>query len=212
VKYSLSDTHLDRTANHYELARIPGSRHAGQVRAGYNLASDARSGLTALVFAFLAWALLATGVAAHAVMVQSDPESGEVREQAPEQVVAWFSQEVDARLSTMQVFDAEGRQVDEGDGGVDLNDPDHKSMTVSLPEALPDSVYTVRWAAVSAADDDTTEGEFAFVVGNGAVTEAPAPVPDTETGFNLGLVIGAGVAVLGFLLLVLLFARRRAAD
>lgn len=210
MKYrSPSHAHVERTAMHYDLVRIGRSGHAGQGHICYDLTFYARIGLAALLFALIAWALLATGVAAHAVMVKSDPESEEVREQSPEQVVAWFSEELDAGPSTMQVFDTQGRQVDDGDGGVDLNDPDHASMVVSLSELLPNGVYTVRWVAVSAEDDDLTEGEFTFAVGSGVVAEEPASTP-AEAGLNPGLLVAVGVAVVGLLLLVgVVVARRR---
>ena len=66
--------------------------------------------------------------------------------------------------SDLQVFDVEGRQVDGGDGGVDLNDPEHASLTVTLP-SLAHGTYTVRWGAAVFEDDDIVEGQTSFTVG-----------------------------------------------
>ena len=76
---------------------------------------------------------------------------------------AWFTQELMLR-STIVVVDEMGNQVDLGDGRVDEDDPDRKSMVVSLP-ALPYGVYWVNWTTVSAEDGDDDGGTFAFGVG-----------------------------------------------
>ncbi len=62
------------------------------------------------------------------------------------------------------MLDANGVQVDLGDGRVDLNDPDRKIMYVSLP-GLPVGVYTVEYVAQSAEDGHDEPGTFAFGVG-----------------------------------------------
>jgi len=110
--------------------------------------------------------IFSTSIAsAHALLVKSEPDSGVVLQASPKQVTAWFSQELDTGFSTIQVFNTGRQQVDNGDGGVDLYDPDHASMVVTLPAALPDGIYTVRWTAVSAEDGDPTEGEYIFSIG-----------------------------------------------
>jgi methionine-rich copper-binding protein CopC len=166
-----------------------------------------RKGLLALGLALLASVLLVAMAVAHSSVVKSEPASGAVLNQSPQRVVAWFSQELETRLSTIQVFDAEGRQVDNGDGSVDLDDPDHASMLVSLPPSLPAGVYTVRWTVVSTVDSDLTEGEFAFGVGAGTVVPEPGSTP---SGVSSVWLIGGSIASLGVLLLAVLgFAGRR---
>jgi methionine-rich copper-binding protein CopC len=121
-------------------------------------------------------ALLAVGlllgstasVSAHARYDSSDPPSGSALDGSAFQLRAWFSQELTSR-STIRVIDANGVQVDLGDGRVDLDDPVRKLMTVSVPELAP-GVYTVHYGADSAEDGHTYEGAFAFGVG----MEAPA--------------------------------------
>jgi len=125
-----------------------------------------------LGFAFLGTAMLAAVlpvaiVLAHASIIRTEPADGALLDQSPSRVIAWFNQELEAPASTITVFDAQGRQVDGGKGGVDLNDPDHASMTVILTVALDAGRYTVRWNAVSAASGHSahpTSGEFAFEI------------------------------------------------
>lgn len=162
-------------------------------RAGANL-------VLALVLTLLTSGLLIVGVSAHGpeVLIKSDPPNGAVLKQSPSKVTAWFSTELDTKLSTLQVFDAQGRQVDLEDGGVDLNDPDHASMIVNLP-ALPDGNYTVRWSA-TLDDGDAVEEEFTFTVGEGGATAAQSTAPQqapTEAGPGwLGSFISAGLTAL----------------
>lgn len=101
----------------------------------------------------------------HAGLIRSVPAAGERLAESPPQVTLWFDGELATPESTLKVFDAGGRQVDAGDGYVDLDDPDHASMIVTLPP-LPEGVYTVRWRAVYGEDSDVVEGEFDFIVGN----------------------------------------------
>lgn len=157
-----------------------------------------RINLKAFGLALLASTLLVAVAQAHGVLVKSDPANGERREQSPAQVTAWYSQELETGPSTIQVFNEQGQQVDTGDGGVDLNDPDHASMIVSLPPALPDGIYTVRWVAVSVTDGDLTQGVFKFGVGQEIDA---AKSTGLLAGAGSGWLIGGAAAGLGVLLL-----------
>jgi len=156
-------------------------------------------GLFAAGAALAALLWLVGGAAAHALLLKSQPEAGATLVQSPLRVIAWFSQELDTSLSTLHVVNGDGQQVDNGDGGVDLNDPDHASLVVTLPMALPDGLYTVQWTATSAEDGDTTSGQFSFVVGQ--VTPAHNSPQTIWTGWLVSAltIIGAG------LLLVVIF-------
>lgn len=121
-----------------------------------------RGALLALVMAML---ITVSTVSAHSRLVQSEPANGQALDEPPDKVVAWFSEELDSAASEMLVLDDQGRQVDNGDGGVDLNDLDHLTMIVTLPPELPESTYTVHWVAASAEDGDVVEGDFAFTLG-----------------------------------------------
>jgi methionine-rich copper-binding protein CopC len=119
---------------------------------------------------------------AHARYDRSEPPAGAALDGSAFVLRAWFSQELTSR-STIRVLDANGAQVDLADGRVDLDDPDRKAMTVSLPE-LPVGVYTVEYTTVSAEDGDENPGTFAFGVGMappGAAEPAESPADASST-------------------------------
>lgn len=156
---------------------------------------------------------LVTAVSAHdAVITRSTPANGEVLDESPAQVVAWFAEELMSGDSTIAVFDAQGQQRDNGDGGVDLNDPDHASMVVSLPP-LPDGSYTVQWHAVL-LDGDASDGAFAFAVGQDQTVQpvAATAVDTGGAGFSGGTwLIALGLAAVILFLLFFFVLRRRSA-
>ena len=135
-------------------------------------------------------------VAAHAELVRSEPAANARLAESPRRVTLWFDEELDTGKSTVQVLDAKDQQVDQRDGHVDLDDPDHASMIVTLP-ALPEGVYTVRWRAVTIDDDGVIEGEFDFVVGNAEprVKTTPAEIPPL-------LILAAGAFVVVMIITV----------
>ena len=100
---------------------------------------------------------------AHARYDRSEPPAGGMVDGQPFVLTAYFTQELTSK-STLRVLDANGVQIDLGDGRVDLNDPDRKIMYVTLPE-LPVGVYTVEYTAESAEDGHAEPGTFAFGVG-----------------------------------------------
>jgi methionine-rich copper-binding protein CopC len=105
--------------------------------------------------------------AAHTVqLLQSEPAAGAVLHQSPTQVHIDFAEELRSRVSKVGVFDGYGQAVDQGDGGLDLSDPNHARLIVNLP-SLPAGVYTVRWRAVL-DDGDASVGEFTFTIGKAA--------------------------------------------
>jgi methionine-rich copper-binding protein CopC len=156
-------------------------------------------GLLASGVALTALLWLVVGATAHALLLKSQPESGATLVQSPLRVIAWFSQELDTGLSTLHVANGDGQQVDNGDGGVDLNDPDHASLVVTLPLGLPDGLYTVQWTATSVEDGDTTSGQFSFVVGQAM------PAHNSSKTIWTGWLVGALTLIGGGLLLVVIF-------
>lgn len=157
-----------------------------------------------LLVQILIMLLAVSTVSAHSRLVQSEPANGQALEQSPDKVVAWFSEELDSGASEMQVFNAQGRQVDNGDGGVDLNDLDHLSMIATLPSELPESTYTVHWVAASAEDGDVVEGDFAFNVGL-----ASSPSSPSGSVLTLWPLIGLIVVILAVAGGTAVFIRRR---
>jgi len=138
-----------------------------------------RRGLEAWIMALLAVVLLATAAAAHTTtVVKSDPADGAVVARSPARVTAQFNEELDTKQSTMRVVDAGGKQVSEGNGKVDLDDPDHKTMIATLPVALANGAYTVQWRALL-TDGDASNGTFQFIVGAATAVSAATRVPTT---------------------------------
>ena len=165
-----------------------------------------RSGLLG---GLLLWLVLAAGVnmaAAHSELAESNPADGAVLDEPPEQVWLSYTEELDTAGSSLTVVDQNGQQVDDGNGGVDLNDLDHQRMVVSLPASLANGNYIVRWTAVSADDGDATKGAIGFTV-RGAATVGEQPLGDTSSSpspllFLTGLiavimVVAAGAVYVG---------------
>lgn len=154
-------------------------------------------GLSALALATLAAFWWGGEAGAHEIEVlQSEPPAGAVLESSPSQVRIEFNEEVQSGASRVEVLDVSGHAVDSGDGGVDLSDPQHASLVVSLP-ALPEGAYTVRWRAVL-LDGDASEGEFAFFVGKAGRAVAltsPGSAGEDPEGRFLPWFLG-GLAVL----------------
>jgi copper resistance protein C len=137
--------------------------------------TDARKWMVGLTLA-LAAALLMVGLAAahNTTITKADPADGSTIAKSPAQVMVQFSEELDTKQSTMKVMDAAGKQVSDGNGKVDLNDANHKTMLATLPAALPDDVYTVQYHAML-TDGDATDGTLKFTV------KAAAPVAADPT-------------------------------
>jgi len=138
---------------------------------------------------------------AHSSLVRSEPADGEILAQSPARVSAWFNEELDSQQSILQVFDAHGAQVDNGDGGVDLNDLDHLSMFVTLPP-LPEGSYRVYWKAVSAEDGDETAGDFLFGVGVASIQmDADSATTGNNTVYlTVGAILMVGLIVAGIVI------------
>jgi methionine-rich copper-binding protein CopC len=114
---------------------------------------------------FTALGILAVAVAAgaHAKLVRAEPRPGSSVPTPPTVLRAWFNDELDVKRSTMRVIDRKGARVDRGDGRVDLDDLDRKSMLVGLKPLVPGN-YTVQWTAVSADDRFVAKGSYGFTV------------------------------------------------
>ena len=104
--------------------------------------------------------LAATGANAHVFLDRASPKVGSECSSSPAEVKVWFTGEVEAAFSAVEVWDSDGKQVDKQDCHVDPKDS--AALIVSLPP-LPPGTYKVRWHAVS-SDTHKTEGDFRFVV------------------------------------------------
>jgi methionine-rich copper-binding protein CopC len=115
--------------------------------------------------------VMALTAAAHAKLVRAEPQPGSSLTAPPTTVRAWFNEELNVKGSTLRVTDRRGARVDRGDGRVDLDDLDRKSMLVGLKLLAP-GAYTVQWSAVSADDGFAAKGSYRFTTA--AVQKAPS--------------------------------------
>lgn len=113
----------------------------------------------------LAVLLTATQASAHNITPNdANPAPGTILTESPSVVMLRFGEELISEGSSIQVVDASGVPVDDGDGGIDLTDPDHSTLMARLSKPLSDGVYTVRYQ-VGVLDGDATTAEFQFAVG-----------------------------------------------
>lgn len=158
--------------------------------------------LSAIGLAALVWPV--TAASAHADLASSDPASGATLATPPTQIALTFTEAPDPSLSTVKVRDANGIPV--ATGPVKPAGP--QTLSVSLPEALPDGVYTVSWRSVSADDGHLTAGSFSFGVSAvPAVTPSPTPAAGTsETPGPTLLSIAAKILLYAGLMLLVAVA------
>nr|BBH94601.1 hypothetical protein KTA_28000 [Thermogemmatispora argillosa] len=125
---------------------------------------------------------------AHAVLLRSDPAQDALLRSAPTQVRLWFSEDLNAALSSAAVVNSHNQRVDKGDAHVSSSDP--RELDLGLKANLPPDVYVVVWRSVSNVDGHVLRGSFLFTIvePNGAVphlnANAPPPGQDLLGGGN----------------------------
>jgi methionine-rich copper-binding protein CopC len=97
---------------------------------------------------------------AHAFLKDADPEVGSTIQTSPSEVRIRFTENIEPAVSSIQVFDASGKEVDKRDMHLDRSD--HALLHVSLPR-LGAGTYNVVWRVVS-VDTHLTNGNFKFRV------------------------------------------------
>lgn len=102
----------------------------------------------------------ASQVFAHAFPDHSQPATGATVSPTPSEVKIWFTQKLEPAFSKIEVDDASGAKVDEGDAAVDAQD--QTLLHVSLKPLQP-GTYKVVWHVVS-VDTHPTQGDFTFTV------------------------------------------------
>ncbi len=132
-------------------------------------------------------------VGAHARLLLAHPAPGSTVMAPPQVVRVWFkldpNEELDPKRSAISVRDARGMRVDDGKGGVDLNDLDRASMLVRVKATAP-GTYVVMWKAVSPPDLAVRQGTFRFTVA------IPASLPALQLVSPLnGATVSSPVAV-----------------
>ena len=102
----------------------------------------------------------AARVEAHAFLKDAEPDVGSTIQASPSEVRIRFTENVEPAFSSIQVFDASGKEVDKRD--VHLDRSDRTLLHVSLP-GLRAGTYKVVWRVVS-VDTHVTNGSFTFRV------------------------------------------------
>jgi methionine-rich copper-binding protein CopC len=97
-------------------------------------------------------------VEAHAFLREAEPAVGSTVQTSPKEVRIRFTEKIEPAFSSIQVFDASGKEVDKRD--VHLDHSDHALLHVSLPR-LGVGIYKVIWRVVS-VDTHVTNGNFTF--------------------------------------------------
>jgi len=97
---------------------------------------------------------------AHAFLDHAQPQVGSTVTNSPTEVKIWFTQELEPAFSSIEVKNAQGKEVDKKDVHVDAKDK--SLLIVSLPP-LPAGKFTVAWHVVS-VDTHRTQGHFEFTI------------------------------------------------
>jgi methionine-rich copper-binding protein CopC len=97
---------------------------------------------------------------AHAFLKDANPGVGSTIQTSPSEVRIRFTENIEPAVSSIQVFDASGKEVDKHD--LHLDRSDHALLHISLPQ-LAVGTYKVVWRIVS-VDTHVTNGNFTFRV------------------------------------------------
>jgi len=116
------------------------------------------AGITAAVLALSLLWLGGWAAYAHAHLQRSEPRDGSTVIPAPNQVALWFTESLEPALSGVEVRDAQGSRVDQGEPQIS-----GATMRIGL-KALPPGTYKVNWHVLS-VDTHKTHGTFSFQVG-----------------------------------------------
>ena len=117
--------------------------------------------MSRILFAIACLVLLTLPAVGHSSLERSEPKDGETLKGAPGEIRMWFTEPIKVGLSTFEVRNAAGKQIDQRDLRAD--EKQLALVRLSLPAALPSGPYKVTWSAV-AQDLHVTKGNFSFRV------------------------------------------------
>jgi methionine-rich copper-binding protein CopC len=106
-------------------------------------------------------AFLPVAAFAHAHLDHASPAVGSTVAQPPTEVSLWFTEALEAKFSTIEVRDAQGRPVQAGPATLARDNT--AQLRVPL-KALSPGTYKVIWRVLS-IDTHRTQGDFTFRVG-----------------------------------------------
>jgi copper resistance protein C len=105
--------------------------------------------------------VLAAPARAHSSLDRSEPKDGATLKKAPHEIRMWFTEPIKAGLSSIEVRNAAGKQIDQRDLRADEKEP--ALVRLSLTADLGPGAYKVTWSAV-AQDLHVARGSFSFRV------------------------------------------------
>jgi methionine-rich copper-binding protein CopC len=109
---------------------------------------------------FLILVAASARLGAHAFLKDANPGVGSTMQTSPSEVRIRCPENIEPAVSSIQVFDASGKEVDKHD--LHLDRSDHALVHISLPP-LRAGIYKVVWRVVS-VDTHVTNGNFTFLV------------------------------------------------
>ena len=113
-----------------------------------------------IVIYFLILVAASARLKAHAFLRNADPGVGSTIQTSPSEVRIRFTENIEPAVSSIQVLNASGKEVDKHD--LHLDRFDHALLHISLPQ-LRAGTYKVVWRVVS-VDTHVTNGNFTFRV------------------------------------------------
>jgi methionine-rich copper-binding protein CopC len=94
---------------------------------------------------------------AHAHLSRAEPRAGSTVSTAPQEIVLSFTEGLESTFSSVEVLDASGARVDQGEAAIS-----GATMRIGLKPLSP-GTYKVNWKALS-VDTHKTDGSFSFQV------------------------------------------------
>jgi hypothetical protein len=114
-----------------------------------------------IIVAAIAVLVAFTGnVLAHVALDHASPRVGSTVNSAPQDVVLWFTENIEPTFSTIEVRNEQGAAMQAGKATAGA---DRTQLRVPL-KALPPGTYKVIWRVLS-VDTHRTQGDFSFRVG-----------------------------------------------
>lgn len=120
---------------------------------------------------------LAAPVVAHAQLESATPGPGDKVIGSPTEIVAQFSQDLDASRTSLEVRDVSGARL--ARGGALGDGP--REFRLELPELAP-GTYEVRWTSYSTEDKEIARDTYTFEV---AAAPSPSPTPSPRASPSL---------------------------
>lgn len=97
---------------------------------------------------------------AHAQLQKTQPASGETVSTAPPHIQLWFDEEVDLKVSKIDLTGPSGKVA----LGPTHTMMDAKSLMADITGKLADATYTVNWTTAAADDGHVSKGDFKFTL------------------------------------------------